>query len=81
MKLDGKKLLMVIPRTQFRDEEFFGPKKILEDEGAKVVVASTAVRTCYGDRDCGCKDRGLRRAGHLRRLIRPGLFLERQETC
>ena len=48
MKLDGKTVLMVVPHTQFRDEEFFEPKKILEDEGAKVVVASTAVRACYG---------------------------------
>jgi protease I len=48
MKLDGKKVLMVIPHTQFRDEEFFEPKKILEDEGVKVVVASTSVRTCRG---------------------------------
>ena len=39
---------MVIPHTQFRDEEFFEPKKILEDEGAKVVVASTSVRACRG---------------------------------
>jgi len=48
MKLDGKKVLMVIPHTQFRDEEFFEPRKILEDEGAKVVVASTSVRICRG---------------------------------
>src|SRR5262249_53421373 len=48
MKLDGKKVLMVIPPTQFRDEEFLEPKKILEDEGAKAVVASTSVRTCRG---------------------------------
>src|SRR5262245_14182592 len=48
MKLDGKKVLMVIPITQFRDEEFFEPKKILEDEGAKVVVAASAVRMCRG---------------------------------
>jgi protease I len=48
MKLDGKRILMIIPHTQFRDEEFFEPKKILEDEGAKVVVASTAARTCRG---------------------------------
>src|SRR2546425_3457113 len=48
MKLDGKKILMVIPHTQCRDEEFFEPKKILEDEGAKVVVASTTVRMCRG---------------------------------
>jgi protease I len=48
MKLDGKKVLIVIPHTQFRDEEFFEPKKILEDEGADVVVASTTVRICRG---------------------------------
>jgi len=48
MKLDGKTVLIVIPHTQFRDEEFFEPKKILEDEGAKVVVASTSVRICRG---------------------------------
>jgi protease I len=50
MKLDGKKVLMVIPHTQFRDEEFFEPKKTLEEEGAKVVVASTVVRMCRGMR-------------------------------
>jgi protease I len=48
MKLDGKKVLIVIPHTQFRDEEFFEPRKILEDEGAKVVVASTTARMCRG---------------------------------
>ena len=48
MKLDGKTVLMVIPHTQFRDEEFFEPKKALEGEGAKVVVASTTVRACRG---------------------------------
>lgn len=48
MKLDGKKVLVVVPHTQFRDEEFFEPVKILTDEGAKVVVASTTARTCYG---------------------------------
>ena len=46
-KLSGKTVLMVIPHTQFRDEEFFEPKKLLEAEGAKVVVASTTARTCY----------------------------------
>jgi protease I len=48
MKLDGKKVLIVIPHTQFRDEEFFEPKKILEDEGATVVVASTTAGMCRG---------------------------------
>src|SRR5688572_308137 len=46
MKLDGKKVLMVIPHTQFRDEELFEPRKILEEEGAKVVIASTTARAC-----------------------------------
>ena len=50
MKLDGKKVLMVIPYTQFRDEEFFEPKKILEDEGGNVVIASTVARVCRGMR-------------------------------
>src|SRR5262245_35614868 len=48
MKLEGKTILMVVPPTQFRDEEFFEPSRILADEGAKVVVASTVVRSCRG---------------------------------
>jgi protease I len=48
MKLDGKKVLAVVPHTQFRDEEFFEPAKILTADGAQVVVASTSVRKCYG---------------------------------
>jgi len=47
-KLAGKKVLMVIPHTQFRDEEFFEPKKIFESEGATVTVGSTTVRLCHG---------------------------------
>lgn len=47
-KLTGKSVLIVIPHTQFRDEEFFEPKKRLESEGAKVVVASTSARACHG---------------------------------
>ena len=39
---------MVIPHTQFRDEEFFEPKQILEEEGAKVVVASSTAKSCRG---------------------------------
>jgi len=47
-KLAGKKVLMAIPHTQFRDEEFFEPRKILESQGETVTVASTAVRMCHG---------------------------------
>jgi len=50
-KLNGKRILMVIPHTQFREEEFFEPKKLLESEGAKITVASSAVRQCRGMRD------------------------------
>ena len=55
MKLDGKTVLMVIPHTQFRDEELFEPKKILEDEGAKVIVASTTARICRGMKGGTCQ--------------------------
>jgi protease I len=48
MKLDGKKVLMVVPQTQFRDEEVFEPKKVLETENAQIVVASSTARVCRG---------------------------------
>jgi protease I len=47
-KLNGKKALIVIPHTQFRDEEFFETKKVLDAAGVAVTVASTSVRACYG---------------------------------
>src|SRR5215207_4878866 len=47
-KITGKKILMAIPHTQFRDEEFFEPKKVLESEGATITVASGSVRMCHG---------------------------------
>ena len=50
-KLAGKKVLMVIPHTQFRDEEFFEPKAILEDSGATVQVASSSARTLVSSID------------------------------
>jgi len=40
-KLTGTKILMVIAPEQFRDEELLEPKKIFEQAGAQVVVAST----------------------------------------
>ena len=50
-KLDGRKVLLVIPQTQFREEEVFEPKRILEKQGAQVVVASGEARTCRGMRE------------------------------
>jgi protease I len=46
--LAGKNVLMVVPHTQFRDEEFIEPRKILETVGATITVASGSARTCYG---------------------------------
>lgn len=50
-QLTGKKVLIVVPRTQFREEEVFEPQRILERDGAEVVIASTAEGTCRGMRD------------------------------
>lgn len=46
--LSGKHVLLVVPATQFRDEEVFGVKGELETAGAEVTVASSAVRVCRG---------------------------------
>jgi len=37
-----KKILMVISSENFRDPEYYDPKKVLEDGGIKVLTASTA---------------------------------------
>jgi len=47
-KLKGKKAVMIIAEKNFRDEELFEPKKILEAEGVKVIVASTSFNTARG---------------------------------
>jgi len=46
--LTVKKILIVIPPTQYHDEEFLETRKTLTDDGATIIVASTAVRTCRG---------------------------------
>ncbi len=47
-KLTGKKVVMIIAEKDFRDEELLEPKKILQDEGAGVTVASTTLRPATG---------------------------------
>lgn len=47
-KLAGKKVLMVIAKNKFRDEEYQEPRRTLEDEGAVVTVASTSRETAEG---------------------------------
>lgn len=41
-KLAGKKILMIIAKSRFRDEEYLDPRKVLEDEGANITVASSS---------------------------------------
>jgi putative intracellular protease/amidase len=88
-KLAGKKVLMAIPHTQFRDEEFFEPKAILESEGAAVTggilcgadVPRDAGRFCAIHSDNRrLQSRRLRCSGHLRWSFRTRPLLERQET-
>lgn len=40
MDLSGKKILVVLAPKDFRDEEYFEPKRILEGYGAKITTAS-----------------------------------------
>lgn len=42
------KILMVLAPKDFRDEEYFEPKKIFEDKGYTVVTATLNHGECYG---------------------------------
>ena len=44
----GKKVLFVVAPRDFRDEEYFQPKKILSDAGVKVVTASLVMGDLQG---------------------------------
>ncbi|MBC7337341.1 MAG: DJ-1/PfpI family protein, partial [Clostridia bacterium] len=46
--LATKKVLMIVAHRDFRDEEFFEPKKTLEGRGARVVVASSSLEEARG---------------------------------
>ncbi|MCG2676025.1 DJ-1/PfpI family protein [bacterium] len=47
-RIEGKKVLMIIASTNFRDEEYKEPREILEAQGAKVTVASSTLKGCRG---------------------------------
>ena len=47
-RLSGRTVLMVIASQQFRDEEYAVPRKILEQEGAAVTVACSALAPATG---------------------------------
>jgi protease I len=46
--LTGKKILMVVAPQDFRDEEFFEPRKVFADAGAEVTIASRGVLEAKG---------------------------------
>lgn len=46
--LSGKKVLMVIAKSKFRDEEYLEPRKALEDAGAAITVASSSLTASEG---------------------------------
>ena len=46
--LEGKKVLMVIAPSDFRDEELLKPKEMFEKAGAEVIVVSSGVSTAKG---------------------------------
>ena len=46
--LTGKSVLFIIASNNFRDEELFEPKTILEQLGAKTVIASSKTGTSRG---------------------------------
>ncbi len=47
-RIEGKRILMIIASSNFRDEEYREPRKILEAQGAKVTVASSTLEGCRG---------------------------------
>lgn len=46
--LKGKKIAMIIAYRDFRDEEYFVPRDILEKAGAEVLTASAEIGTALG---------------------------------
>ena len=46
--LSGKKVVMIFASSNFRDEELKTPRKILEDYGAKVTLASSSLKPARG---------------------------------
>lgn len=50
ISLKGKKVAMIIASQNFRDEELFEPKKVLEDYGASVSLASSSLSPARGVR-------------------------------
>jgi len=48
MSLVGKSVLMIIASNNFRDEEYLHPREVLENEGAKITIASSTKKEVTG---------------------------------
>ncbi|MDD3428103.1 MAG: DJ-1/PfpI family protein [Caldisericia bacterium] len=48
MSLAGKSVLMIIASNNFRDEEYLHPREVLENEGAKITIASSTKKEATG---------------------------------
>ena len=48
MRLQGKRVCCVVASRGFRDEELLEPRAVLEAEGARVVVAASALGPAHG---------------------------------
>ena len=46
--LEGKSILMIIARQNFRDEELAEPRAVFQEAGAKVTIASSVMQECVG---------------------------------
>ncbi|MFA0822705.1 MAG: DJ-1/PfpI family protein [Methanomethylovorans sp.] len=47
-ELEDKKILMVVAQDNFRDEEYFEPRDVLEDAGVSITVASNSTKEAHG---------------------------------
>lgn len=47
-KLENRKVLMIIASSKFRDEEYSIPRAAMENEGAKITVASSSLKVSVG---------------------------------
>ena len=46
--ISGKRIVMIVARRDFRDEELFEPRTILEEAGGEVIVASSSLEPAKG---------------------------------
>lgn len=46
--LKGAKIVMIIARQNFRDEEYKEPRELFEQSGAKIIVASSSLKESVG---------------------------------